>query len=275
MPDAGNVLADPTQIHQVLMNLCTNAAHAMDQTGGALTVTLSGITLDQDAAETDPDLTPGKYLKLTVGDTGHGIAPDILPNIFDPYFTTKKRGEGTGLGLATVHGIIKSYGGGITVSSTPGQGTIFHLYFPVIEDPAEPAPEKQNPVVIAKSGASILFVDDGPAIADLGRQLLEHLGYTAEARTDPLEALALVTADPDRFDLVITDLTMPGMSGDKLASELIKIRPDLPVILCSEFSRDMSKDRAEAAGIKAFVSKPILKDNLAAVIQQVLGDKDA
>ncbi|WP_083912014.1 ATP-binding protein [Desulfotignum phosphitoxidans] len=172
MPDAGHVLADPTQIHQVLMNLCTNAAHAMDQTGGELTVTLSDVTLDQDAAETDPDLLPGKYLKLTVADTGHGIAPEILPKIFEPYFTTKKRGQGTGLGLATVHGIIKSYGGGITVSSTPGQGTTFDLYFPVIETPAESAPEKPAPATAAKSSACILFVDDEPGIADLGGQVL-------------------------------------------------------------------------------------------------------
>ncbi|EMS79934.1 hybrid sensor histidine kinase/response regulator [Desulfotignum phosphitoxidans] len=275
MPDAGHILADPTQIHQVLMNLCTNAAHAMDQTGGALTVKLSGITLDQYAAETDPDLSPGKYLKLTVGDTGHGIAPDILPKIFDPYFTTKKRGQGTGLGLATVHGIIKSCNGSIAVSSTPGQGTIFHLYFPVIDTPAESAPEKPVPPSAAKSDTCILFVDDEPAIADLGRQLLAHLGYTADTRTDPLEALALVTSSPDRFALVITDLTMPGMKGDQLASELMKIRPDLPVILCSGFSRDMTKAAAESAGIKAFVPKPILKDNLAAVIRQVLGDKNA
>jgi PAS domain S-box-containing protein len=275
MPDAGHILADPTQIHQVLMNLCTNAAHAMDQTGGALTVKLSGITLDQYAAETDPDLSPGKYLKLTVGDTGHGIAPDILPKIFDPYFTTKKRGQGTGLGLATVHGIIKSCNGSIAVSSTPGQGTIFHLYFPVIDTPAESAPEKPVPPSAAKSDTCILFVDDEPAIADLGRQLLAHLGYTADTRTDPIEALALVTSSPDRFALVITDLTMPGMKGDQLASELMKIRPDLPVILCSGFSRDMTKAAAESAGIKAFVPKPILKDNLAAVIRQVLGDKNA
>ncbi len=271
-PDSGTIQADPTRIHQVLMNLCTNAAHAMDQSGGALTVKLSGITLDLDTAETDPGLSPGKYLKLTVGDTGNGIAPDILPKIFDPYFTTKKPGEGTGLGLATVQGIIKSCSGGITVSSTPGQGTTFHIYFPVIDAPAEMVTEITAPAAAARSDACILFVDDEPAIADLGRQLLEHLGYTAEIRTDPLDALALITADPDRFDLVITDLTMPGMKGDRLAGELMKIRPDLPVILCSGFSMNLSKEEAGAAGIKAFIMKPILKNKLAAVVRDVLAD---
>ncbi|EMS79938.1 hybrid sensor histidine kinase/response regulator [Desulfotignum phosphitoxidans] len=274
-PDAGMVLADPTRIHQVLMNLCTNAAHAMDRAGGTLTVTLAGIILDPESAAALPDLLPGKYLKLTVADTGHGIAPQTLPRIFDPYFTTKRRSQGTGLGLATVHGIIKSCGGGITVSSTPGQGTTFHLYFPVMGDPVKPVPEKPAPATAAGNHACILFVDDEPPIANLGKRLLEHLGYQAEARTDPLEALALIKADPGRFDLVITDLTMPGMSGDNLASELTKIRPNLPVIMCSGFSRDMTKAAAEAAGIKAFVLKPILKDNLAAVIRQVLAGDEA
>jgi signal transduction histidine kinase len=148
IPDPGMILADPTRIHQVLMNLCTNAAHAMDNTGGTLTVALSEITLDSDMTAALPDLLPGKYLKLTVEDTGHGIAPEILPKIFDPYFTTKRRGQGTGLGLATVHGIIKACGGGITVSSTPGQGTTFHLYFPVMADPEDPAMTHDRAVMI-------------------------------------------------------------------------------------------------------------------------------
>jgi PAS domain S-box-containing protein len=272
IPDPGMILADPTRIHQVLMNLCTNAAQAMDRAGGTLTVALSEMTLDPDTTAVLPDLLPGKYLKLTVEDTGHGIAPEILPKIFDPYFTTKRRGQGTGLGLATVHGIIKSYGGGIGVSSTPGQGTTFQVFFPVMEEPVEPDSEKSAPVTAAGSGACILFVDDEPPIAKLGKQLLELLGYQAEACTDPLEALALFKDNPDRFDLVITDLTMPGMKGDRLAGELIKIRPDTPVILCSGFSVHMSEDEAEAAGIKAFVVKPFLKQDLAAVIHKVLGD---
>jgi PAS domain S-box-containing protein len=281
VPDPGIILADPTRIHQILMNLCTNAAHAMDNTGGILTVALSSITLDSamtpDTGMTTAlsDLVPGKYLRLTVGDTGQGIAPDILPRIFDPYFTTKRRGEGTGMGLATVHGIIKSYGGGITVSSAPGKGTTFHVYFPVIDGPAEPAPEKQAPAAAARNDACILFVDDEPPIARLGKQLLEHLGYTAEACTDPLEALALVKSGPDRFDLVITDLTMPGMKGDQLAGELTKIRPDLPVILCSGFSMNMTGKMMAESGIKAFIMKPLIKNKLAAVIQQVMAVNEA
>ncbi|MCF8090382.1 MAG: response regulator [Desulfotignum sp.] len=274
IPDAGNVRADPTQIHQVFMNLCTNAAHAMDQTGGVLTIKLSSITLDQDDADTDPDLSPGKHLGLTVGDTEHGITPEILPKIFDPYFTTKKKGEGTGLGLATVHGIVRSYGGAITVYSEPGRGTTFHVYFPVIDNPAgsDPAPADPGDGAedTAQKDTAILFVDDEPAIADLGKQLLESLGYRVKSLTDPVAALALVKKDPDRFDLAITDLTMPGMKGDRLAAELTKIRPDIPVILCSGFNAQLSEHAAAAAGIEAFIMKPILKKNLAQTIESVM-----
>jgi signal transduction histidine kinase/ActR/RegA family two-component response regulator len=273
------ILADPTRIHQVLMNLCTNAAHAMDNTGGTLTVGLDTVTLDPDDVAGHPDLKPGRFLKLTVNDTGHGIEPDILPKIFDPYFTTKEKDKGTGLGLATVHGIIRSYGGVVTVYSEPGQGATFHVYFPVIDDPAGsdpvPAGTGYGDDAAVRGNAAILFVDDEPAIANLGKQLLRHLGYRVTSLTDPVAALALFKDHPDRFDLVITDLTMPGMKGDRLAGELIKIRPDIRVILCSGFSVQLSEDEAEAAGIKAFVEKPFLKQDLAAVIQQVLGDKNA
>jgi PAS domain S-box-containing protein len=273
------ILADPTRIHQVLMNLCTNAAHAMDNTGGTLTVGLDTVTLDPDDVAGHPDLKPGRFLKLTVNDTGHGIEPDILPKIFDPYFTTKEKDKGTGLGLATVHGIIRSYGGVVTVYSEPGRGATFHVYFPVIDDPAGsdpvPAGTGYGDDAAVRGNAAILFVDDEPAIANLGKQLLRHLGYRVTSLTDPVAALALFKDHPDRFDLVITDLTMPGMKGDRLAGELIKIRPDIRVILCSGFSVQLSEDEAEAAGIKAFVEKPFLKQDLAAVIQQVLGDKNA
>jgi PAS domain S-box-containing protein len=273
VPDAGIVMADPTWIHQILMNLCTNAAHAMDKTGGILTVTLFNMTLDLDMIAALPDLVPGKYLKLTVGDTGHGIPPDILPKIFDPYFTTKKRGEGTGLGLATVHGIMKSCNGGITASSQPGQGTTFQLYFPIIETPNDIETDSPPfPVATTLKDARILVVDDEPPIAKMGKQILELMGYQAEACTDPLDALARIKDDPNQFDLVITDLTMPGMKGDQLAMELMKIRPDLPVILCSGFSMNMSQKQADAAGIKAFLSKPILKNKLAAVVRDVLAE---
>jgi CheY-like chemotaxis protein/anti-sigma regulatory factor (Ser/Thr protein kinase) len=271
------ILADPTKIHQVLMNLCTNAAHAMDNTGGTLTVGLDTVTLDPDDVAGHPDLKPGRFLKLTVTDTGHGIDPDILPKIFDPYFTTKEKDKGTGLGLATVHGIVRSYGGVVTVYSEPGLGATFHVYFPVIDDPAGsdpvPAGTGSGGGTPVRGNAAILFVDDEPAIADLGKQLLTHLGYRVASLVDPVAALALFKDNPDRFDLVITDLTMPGMKGDRLAGELIKIRPDIPVILCSGFRVPISEGMAETAGIKAFVVKPFLKQDLAAVIHQVLGDK--
>ncbi|MCF8090379.1 MAG: PAS domain-containing protein, partial [Desulfotignum sp.] len=286
IPDPGMILADPTRIHQVLMNLCTNAAQAMDRAGGTLTVTLDRVTLDAADVAVHPDLAPGKYLKLMVQDTGHGITTDILPKIFDPYFTTKRRGKGTGMGLATAHGIITSCGGAITVYSEPGQGTTFHVYFPVAEKPAgtRTAPPGSAPAptgsgdgtgadVFAKGDAAILFVDDEPAIAKLGKHLLENLGYRVESRTDPLAALALVKDNPGRFDLVITDMTMPGMSGDRLARELITLRPDLPVILCSGFSVELSEHEAATAGIKAFIMKPLLKDKLAQTIKTVLSSR--
>jgi PAS domain S-box-containing protein len=283
VPDVGSIMADPTRIHQVLMNLCTNAAHAMNKTGGTLTVGLDRIILDPDDAAGHPGLKPGPFLKLTVSDTGHGITPDILPKIFDPYFTTKNRGEGTGLGLATAHGIINSCGGTITVYSEPGRGTTFHVYFPVIEEsagsgtaPAGSTPAPAGPGsgadAFAKGDAAILFVDDEPAIASLGKQLLEGLGYRVTSRTDPVAALALIKDDPDRFGLVITDQTMPGMKGDRLAAELTTIRPDIPVILCSGFSVQLTEEEAAAAGIKAFIMKPLLKNQLAKTIQNVLSD---
>jgi PAS domain S-box-containing protein len=212
-PDTGMILVDPTQIHQVLMNLCTNAAHAMDNTGGTLTV-----------------------------------------------------------GLDTVHGIIQAYRGAITVYSEPGRGATFHTYFPVIQNEAASPPDSTGAAPVSGGNAAILFVDDEPAIANLGKQLLESLGYQVDSCTDPRDALAQVRQHPDRFDLVITDLTMPGMNGDRLAAELMTIRPDLPVILCSGFSMTLSKEEAAAAGINAFVMKPLLKNKLAAVIHQVLGD---
>jgi len=276
VPDAGIIMADPTRIHQVLMNLCTNAAHAMNKTGGMLTVDLDRIILDPDDAAGHPGLKPGPFLKLTVSDTGHGITPDILPKIFDPYFTTKRRGEGTGLGLSTAHGIITSCGGTITAYSEPGRGTTFHVYFPVIEAPAGSDTALPGPGDsagdFAKEDAAILFVDDEPAIAKLGKQLLEGLGYRVTSRTDPVAALTLVKNDPDRFDLVITDMTMPGIKGDRLAAELTTIRPDLPVILCSGFSVQLTEEETAAAGIKAFVMKPLLKNKLAQTIQTVLSD---
>ncbi|GBC61793.1 hypothetical protein DENIS_2755 [Desulfonema ishimotonii] len=266
--DSGQLLADPTQIHQVLINLCTNACHAMQKTGGTLTVTLRPVTLEQHHVKKIADLAPGPYVKLMVSDTGHGIPGEIMDCIFDPYFTTKKKGKGIGLGLAVVHGIVKSHKGAITVESTPGEGTVFSIYHPAIQ--------KECAIPIARKAEMpmgterILVVDDEKDIALLEQQMLEYLGYRVTAFTSSIEALRNFRSDPDRFDAVLTDMTMPGMTGDRLAREMLKIRPDIPVILCTGFSENMDRARAAVLGIKKFIMKPVLLSDMAVAVQEVL-----
>ena len=267
-PDPGTVLADPTQIHQVLMNLCTNAAQAMDENGGILEVNLTNVELDPYFASRHPDIKPGPYLRLTVSDTGHGMDPSTIERIFDPFFTTKNHGKGTGMGLAVVHGIVKSHGGTITVYSTPGQGSTFNIYLPVIDREVEPETGIERP--IPTGNEHILFIDDEQAIAGMNKQILERLGYEVVARTSSLEALELFKAQPDNFDLVITDMTMPNMTGEELARELMSIRPDIPIILCSGYSEKITEAKAKVTGVRAFVGKPILKREIAETIRRVL-----
>ena len=261
------VMADPTQIHQVLMNLYTNAGHAMQQNGGTLDVNLTDVELDFDFSAKHPGLKPGPYLKLAVSDTGHGIPPDVRDRIFDPFFTTKKD-EGTGMGLAVVHGIIKNHGGTITVYSEPQKGSIFNVFLPVIEKEIEPETRIEKPV--PRGTERILFIDDEQTLTDLGKQMLESLGYDVAVRTSGIEALELFKNKPDEFDLVITDLTMPNMTGDKLAKELMVVRPDIPVILCTGFSARMDEKKASAMGIREFVYKPMLKRDIAETIKKVM-----
>ena len=262
------VMADPTQIHQVLMNLYTNAGHAMQENGGTLDVILTDVELDLDFTVKHPGLNPGPYLKLTVSDTGNGISPDERDRIFDPFFTTKKEGEGTGMGLSVVHGIVKDYGGTIMVYSEPQKGSIFNVFLPVIERAIEPETRIVKPV---PSGTErILFIDDEQPLTDMGKQMLESLGYDVAARTSSLEALELFKNKPDSFDLVITDLTMPNMTGDELAQKLMAIRPDIPVILCTGFSARMDEKKARAMGIREFVYKPLLRRDMAEIIRKVL-----
>ena len=264
------ILADPTRIHQVLMNLCTNAAHAMREKGGILEVTLSDVEIGSGFASAHPEIQPGFSTRLTISDTGHGMTPQVMGRIFDPFFTTKIKGEGTGLGLSVVHGIVKDCGGIITVNSEPDKGTNFHLYFPVIESKVEEKPAKDT--VIPTGIERILVVDDEASLVDIAQKILAALGYTVDGRTSSLEALKLFKAMPDKFDLVITDMTMPQMTGDRLAKALIKIRPDIPVILCTGFSEMITKERAEAMGIKAFLMKPPLKEEMAHTIRRVLDE---
>ena len=269
--DLDNVLADPTQIRQVLMNLCTNAGHAMEEKGGILEVTLAPAELDTEFTDKYPDINPGRYLRLTVSDTGHGMTADVMENIFDPYFTTKEVDEGTGLGLSTVYGIVKSYGGEITVHSGPDKGTTFHVYLPVIDREEEPEKEIQGP--IPTGNERILFVDDEQPLIGVAKQMLESLGYKVVTRTSSIEALGLFQAKPDEFDLVITDMTMPNMTGDKLAGELMRIRPDIPIILCTGFSKKIKADTAEALGIRMLIMKPIIMREMAQAIRRVLDQR--
>jgi nitrogen-specific signal transduction histidine kinase len=265
----GTVMADPTQIHQVIMNLCTNAYHAMSDKGGILEVSLTDVELDSDYTAKHLDTHPGPYLKLTVSDTGHGMKKKVLNRIFDPYYTTKEKTGGTGMGLAVVHGIVKSHGGVITVYSEPGKGSTFNVFLPRTES-AEGVVEPEEIIPLPIGKERILFVDDEPFIVDIGKGMLEHLGYTVVTRTSPIEALEAFKAMPDKFDLVITDMTMPKMTGDELAKELMKIRSDIPIILCTGFSELINEEKAKAMGIRAFVMKPVVQRELANAVRKAL-----
>jgi CheY-like chemotaxis protein len=262
------VNADPSAIHQVLMNLCTNAAQSMQEKGGILAVTLTDIELDSDFCESHPNLTPGPHLNLTVSDNGCGMPAEILERIFDPFFTTKARAEGSGLGLAVVDGIVKSYDGTITVDSAPHKGTSFNIFLPVFE--TRIAPEETRAQLIPTGTERILFIDDEKVLAELGSQFLDSMGYEVTTRTNSMEALELFKARPDRFDLVITDLTMPNKTGDELAKEMMRIRADIPIILCTGFSDRLDEKEAKAMGIRAFLYKPIIKKEISRKIRIAL-----
>ena len=267
--DSGLVLADPTQMQQILMNLCTNAAHAMREKGGILNVELSDFSLSP--SEGNPHgISPGLYMKLTVRDTGPGIPPEIMGNIFDPFFTTKKPGEGTGLGLSVVHGIVRQHDGYITVESGPGKGSAFTVYLPKVAGvgPTETAREDAIPT----GNERVLFVDDEEALTAMGQELVEGLGYRVTTRTSSIDALATLEADPNAYDLVITDQTMPDMTGIELAEAVLAVRRDMPVILCTGFSHTVDTDQARAAGIRAFAMKPLTKREIAETIRRVLDE---
>ncbi|NVM57215.1 MAG: response regulator [Desulfobacterales bacterium] len=268
--ESGTVLADPTDLHQMLMNLCTNAAYAMRNKVGMLEVSLVDVDLPLEVVgQAHPShLPPGAYLRLSVKDTGHGMERSVIERIFDPFFTTKERGEGTGIGLAAVHGIVESHGGGITVDSEPGKGATFKVFLPRLETGVTPETEILAPIYVGNE--RILFVDDEQTLVNMGRPMLERLGYKVVASSSSIEALEIFRADPDRFDLVITDETMPHMTGARLAKELIRIRPDIPIILCTGFSEVMTADKAMAIGIQEFVMKPIVRREMAETIRRVL-----
>jgi CheY-like chemotaxis protein len=240
----------------------------MKDQGGLLTVDLSDVELDSEFVSNHPNLKPGPYINLTVTDTGHGIPSSILQQIFDPFFTTKEKGEGTGLGLSVVHGIVHSHGGAIYSYSQHGKGSTFKVYLPAVERRLKPEERIEKPIPTGIE--RILLIDDEPALVNMGEQILTSLGYDVTTRTSSIEALELFKAKKDRFDLVITDMTMPKMTGEDLSKELMKIRPDIPVILCTGFSARIDAKKATDMGIKAFVSKPILKREIAETIRTVL-----
>jgi len=265
------IMGDATQIHQVLMNLCTNAGHAMAQKGGVLEVMLSDVQLGEDFTIRRPDMNPGAYIKLTVSDTGHGMPKHVLDQIFDPFFSTKDKGEGTGMGLAVVHGIVKSHGGEVYAYSEQGKGSTFTIFFPAFKRRKELENEDREP--IPTGSERILFVDDEPALADIGKLTLESLGYKVRTRYSSIEALELFKNQPEAFDLVITDMTMPKMTGDDLARELMGIRPDIPIILCTGYSSKIDERQAKMIGIRDFVLKPMLRRQIATAIRKVLDEK--
>jgi signal transduction histidine kinase len=268
--ESGLILGDQVQIQQVLINLCTNAAFAMRDTGGILDIVLKDFNISPSHV-VPQGINPGPYMELMVHDSGTGIPSHIKNRIFDPFFTTKDVGEGTGLGLSVVMGIVRQSGGWITVESEPGKGSTFMVYFPRA-DGGSPAKVEYSEDTLPTGSEHILFVDDEEALAELGEEILEDLGYKVTCRTNSREALALIRLDPSRFDVVITDQTMPELTGFDLAREIMVIRPDMPIILCTGFSHTINKEAAKTSGIKAFAMKPLTKREIAKTIREVLDE---
>ncbi len=270
--DCGPVMADATQVHQIAMNLITNAIHAMEQTNGDIIVRLKEAAIGPEDFP-GADLEPGSYAHLSVSDTGCGIDPAIINKIFEPYFTTKKQGKGTGLGLSVVYGIVKEHKGEIKVYSEIGRGATFNVYLPLMKraKSALPAGIEQE---IPTGHERILLVEDEMAVARLEAQMLQRLGYRVTLRLDSIEALNAFESTPEAYDLVMTAMTMPRMTGDQLAKALMAIRPDIPVIICAGFSERIDVDEAAAIGIKGFVMKPVLRADMAKTLREVLDKKD-
>jgi PAS domain S-box-containing protein len=266
--DLGTILADPTNFHQILMNLCTNAAHAMGGQIGVLKISLSKKQIEIEEAE-QSGLNPGPYIRLRVSDTGHGMEPEILGHIFDPYFTTKKLGEGTGLGLAVVYGIVKSYQGTIKAHSEPGKGSTFEVLLPRVDYAEEELPFR-GPEKIIGGTEKILMVDDEDTLVYTVQKILESLGYQVTARTSSLEALELFRANPNGFDLIITDMTMPNLDGLGLAQKARIIQPDIPIIICTGYSERINEKTFNELGTQALVMKPIDRRMMAETIRKVL-----
>ena len=265
------IFADPTQLNQVMINLFTNAAHAMEKDGGILAINVESVNLTASTAQCH-DLAPGPYVKLSVSDTGDGIDPEINDRIFDPYFTTKEVGKGSGMGLSVVHGIVMNHNGAISVDSELGKGATFTIFLPASK--REPVPETTIDEELPTGKERILFVDDEESIVKMGIQRLKRLGYKVESTTSPIEALDLFRSKSDQFDLVITDLTMPKMTGDKLVKAILDIRPDIPIILCTGFSEKINSEKIREIGAAVYLEKPHDKHDLSKTIRRVLDKKN-
>jgi signal transduction histidine kinase/ActR/RegA family two-component response regulator len=270
-PECPAIMGDATQIHQVIMNLCTNAYQAMQETGGTLKVALTAVDISYDEIVDKTGMKPGRHIKIAVRDTGHGMEPAVMERIFEPYYTTKEPGKGTGLGLSVIHGIVKNHGGDVTVNSKPGDGTTFCVYIPAIDRVEEEEEQSQAVTGLLEGNERILLVDDEKVIIEMEQQMLERLGYRVTARTDSQGALEVFAAGPDQFDLVITDMTMPSMTGDLLARKLLEMRSDIPIILCTGYNEGITEEKALALGIRKYVMKPVVKTKLASTIRTVLG----
>jgi len=265
--DSGVIKADSTQIHQLIMNSLTNAYHSLENSTGEIWIKLSTIKLDLSQLP-KPGMISGDYKLLSIKDTGIGMDKSTRQRIFEPFFTTKKHGKGTGLGLAVVHGIIENLNGAIKINSEPGKGTELQFYFPVIQKAYNDVEIEKKP--IEKGSGKILFIDDEEAVCDVTPQLLSKLGYQVEPYQDPNEALTVFQSDPNNFDLVITDMTMPQMTGDKLAEKILATRPDIPIIMCTGHSTQLDEQRAKKMGIADFALKPVTLSKFAEIIQKAL-----
>lgn len=265
------ILAAPIQFNQILMNLCTNAVQAMEKTGGFIEIKVETKFLEQGAVILYPGLKAGYYAKITVSDNGPGIDPEIRDQIFDPYFTTREFGKGSGMGLAVVHGIVTNHNGAISISGEPLKGACFTILFPMIDQPSEI--NNKLPSELVRGTESILFVDDEVSIAQVAEEGLKRLGYRVESLSDPKDALALFKLNPDYFDVVITDMTMPRMTGIVLAEALRSIRPDIPIIISTGYSRLIDENKARQIGITGYIEKPISISNIAKMIRQIIGQR--
>jgi len=263
-------MANPTQVHQIAMNLITNAFHAVEEKNGTIDIELKEIDLKGNEIP-DSALEPGQYVRLSVSDNGIGMPQNTIHNIFEPYFTTKEQGKGTGLGLAVVYGIVKEHKGEIKVYSEVGKGTTLNVYLPLMKKTSEIA-TVDNVVRAATGTESILLVDDEVSVAKLEGQMLSRLGYQLTVETNSHGALNTFRSNPDSFDLVISDMTMPNMTGDQLAKEILSIKPDTPIIICTGFSERINKEVAETIGVKGLLMKPVVKSDMANMVRKVLDE---